>query len=195
MTRRPALPAAFFLMPAAEEQRIPLPPYPAGATPAELEAYATLCLACLHLEDWHFGWDKTTRRLGCCKMQPRRISLSRYYAEAYATKDPEQLRRTLLHELAHALAWVHHGSRGHGPVWKHYCAALGIPGERAGVRGIEFEAPRREPRFQLCHSETGEIYRTYTRRPRRTAASLRRCYIPGRKAETLGKLIIKPIAP
>ena len=65
----------------------------------ELEAYATLCLACLHLEDWHFGWDKTTRRLGCCKMQPRRISLSRYYAEAYATKDPEQLRRTLLHEL------------------------------------------------------------------------------------------------
>lgn len=181
-------------MPAAEVQPIPLPPRPAGATPAEVEAYAATCLAHLHLSGWSFGWDKTTRRLGCCKMQQRRISLSRYYAEAYATKEPEQLWRTLLHELAHALAWVHHLSRGHGPVWKRYCAALGISGERASVRGIEFEAPRREPRFSLCHSETGEIYRTYTRRPRHTAASLRRCYIPGRRAETLDKLIIKPIA-
>lgn len=181
-------------MPAAEVQHIPLPPRPAGATPAEVEVYAAACLAHLHLTGWSFGWDKTTRRLGCCKMQQRRISLSRYYAETYATKEPEQLWRTLLHELAHALAWVHHQSRGHGPVWKRYCAALGIPGERAGVRGIEFEAPRCEPRFSLCHSETGEIYRTYTRRPRHTTASLRRCYIPGRKAETLGKLIIKPIA-
>lgn len=182
-------------MSAAEAQHIPLPPHPAGATPAEVESYAAACLAHLHLEGWSFGWDKTTRRLGCCKMQQRRISLSRYYAEAYATKDPEQLRRTLLHELAHALSWVHHGSRGHGPVWKRYCAALGIPGERAGVRGIEFDTPQRAPRFSLCHSETGEIFRTYTRRPRHTTASLRRCYIPGRKAETLGKLIIKPIAP
>ena len=181
-------------MPAAAVQPIPLPPRPAGATPADVEAYAAACLAHLHLAGWSFGWDKTTRRLGCCKMQRQRISLSRYYAEAYATREPEQLWRTLLHELAHALAWVHHQSRGHGAVWKRYCAALGIPGERASVCGIEFEAPRREARFCLCHSETGEIYRTYTRLPRSSAARLRNCYIPGRKAETLGKLIIKPIA-
>ncbi|MBR1982030.1 MAG: SprT-like domain-containing protein [Akkermansia sp.] len=181
-------------MTAAEVQLIHLPPRPAGATPVEVEMYAALCLAHLHLRDWHFGWDKTTRRLGCCKMQQRRISLSRYYAEAYASREPEQLWRTLLHELAHALAWQHRGARGHGPVWQRYCTALGIPGERASVRGIEFEAPRREPRFHLCHCETGEVYRTYTRRPRHNAVSLRRCYIPGRKVETLGKLVIRPIA-
>lgn len=181
-------------MSAAEVQLISLPPRPAGATPAEVEAYAATCLGHLHLAGWSFGWDKTTRRLGCCKMQQRRISLSRYYAEAYAAREPEQLWRTLLHELAHALAWQHHGARGHGPIWQRYCTALGIPGERASVRGIAFEAPRREPRFNLCHCETGEIYRTYTRRPRHSAASLRRCYIPGRKAETLGKLVIRPIA-
>lgn len=181
-------------MPAAEVQPIPLPPRPTGASPAEVEAYAAACLQHLHLVGWHFGWDKTTRRLGCCKMQLQRISLSQYYAEAYATKGPEQLWRTLLHELAHALAWQYHGARGHGPVWQRYCAALGIPGERASVRNIELNAPQRAARFSLCHRETGEVYRTYTRRPRHSAASLSRCYIPGRRQETLGKLVIKPIA-
>ena len=181
-------------MSAPEVPQIPLPARPAGATLAEVEQYAAACMAQLHLHNWHFGWDKTSRRLGCCKTQQRRISLSRYYAETYATKEPEQLWRTLLHELAHALAWVHHSSRGHGPVWKLYCAALGIPGERASVRGIEFTAPRSAPRFNLCHQETGEIYRTYSRKPRLTTARLKTCYIPGRKSETLGKLIIKPIA-
>lgn len=181
----------------AEAKKLTLPPRPSGATPAEVEAYAAACLAHLHLEGWHFGWDKTANRLGCCKMQLRRISLSRYYAEAYATKDPEQLWRTLLHELAHALAWHYHNTRGHGPVWKHYCAALGIPGERAGVRGIEFSTPRKTPeaRFCLSHCETGEVYRTYTRAPRTSLEKLRHCYIPGRKEETLGKLIIMPIIP
>ena len=172
---------------------IPLPTRPASASPAEVEQYAAACLAHLHLHDWHFGWDKTTRRLGCCKMQQQRISLSRYYAEAYAGKDPEQLWRTLLHELAHALAWVHHRSRGHGPVWKRYCAALGIPGERACIREVDFEAPRRQPRFALQHQETGKVYRTYTRRPQRSATSLRQCYIPGLKHETLGQLVIRPL--
>ena len=178
----------------AETPAIPLPPRPA-ATRAGVEEYAAHCLAHLHLHDWHFGWDKTTRRLGCCKMQQRRISLSRYYAETYVTKAPEQLWRTLLHELAHALAWVHHGARAHGPVWKRYCTALGIHGERASARDIEFTTPRqpRPARFSLCHRETGEIYRTYTRKPRLTPARLRHCYIPGRKAETLGQLTIKPI--
>jgi hypothetical protein len=177
-----------------EVQPIPLPPRPAGATPAEVEAYAAACLAHLHLQDWCFGWDKTSRRLGCCKPQQRRISLSRYYAETYATKEPEQLWRTLLHELAHALAWHYHQSRGHSNIWKRYCAALGIPGERACVRGVEFSAPRRIPRYMLCHLETGEIYRTYISKPRLTPARLKACYIPGLKSETLGKLVIKPIA-
>ena len=181
----------------AATQQIPLLPRPAGATPAEVEAYAAACLAHLHLHDWCFGWDKTVRRLGCCKMQQRRISLSRYYAETYASKDADQLWRTLLHELAHALAWVHHGARGHGPVWKRYCAALGIPGERASARGIEFANPRPQSpaRFCLCHQETGEVYRTYTRKPRVCAHRLRSYYIPGRKADTLGKLTIKSIEP
>lgn len=182
--------------PAAVPQ-IPLPPRPAGASPAEVEQYAAACLAHLHLGEWQFGWDKTVRRLGCCKMQQRRISLSRYYAEAYASKDAAQLWRTLLHELAHALAWVHHGARGHGPVWKRYCAALGIPGERASTRGVEFTSPRPQQlaKFSLCHRETGEVYRTYTRKPRISAHRLRQCYIPGRKADTLGQLTIKSLEP
>lgn len=179
----------------AEHPTIPLPLRPAGASLAEVEQYAASCLEHLHLHGWHFGWDKTVRRLGCCKMQQRRISLSCYYVESYSTREPEQIWRTLLHELAHALAWVHHQGKGHGPVWQRYCAALGIPGERASVRGIELEHPRgtRQARFALHHRETGEVYRTYIRKPRLSAARLRQCYIPGRKADTLGKLTISPI--
>ncbi len=174
---------------------IPLPPRPPQATPDAVEQYAAACLTHLHLHDWHFGWDKTVRRLGCCKMQQRRISLSCYYAEAYAAKEPAQLWRTLLHELAHALAWVHHRASGHGAVWQRYCAALGIAGERASTRGICFSSPRppRPARFSLCHRDTGEVYRTYTRKPRISARRLQSCYIPGRKVDTLGKLTIKSL--
>lgn len=47
---------------------------------------------------------------------------------------PEQVRRTLLHELAHLVAYARAGRRriqAHGVEWKVACAELGIAGERA----------------------------------------------------------------
>ncbi len=52
----------------------------------------------------------------------------------YVSDDPlSHVRQTLLHELAHLLAYHRHGSKilAHGNEWKQACADLGIPGENA----------------------------------------------------------------
>ncbi len=173
----------------------PLPPAGKWSHPREVEAYARTCLEQLGLAGWGFHWDRATRRMGCCWPGRQRISLSRYYAAACLPAHPERLLRTLLHELAHALAWVHQRQSGHGAAWKHWCAELGIAGERATTRVEDFTPPhlRRAARYVLCHDETGEIFRHYRSKPRRSARKLRQCYIPGRREETLGHLVVRQL--
>ncbi len=175
--------------------RLSIPPCPAPNSPDFPAVWAAGCFAALGLEGWRFGTDRATRRLGCCRPAQKLITLSRYFLEHYLPRNPDLVRRTLLHELAHALAWERRRSRGHGRIWQHYCAALGIPGERAATRCEDFApgVPARPARYALVHAATGEVFRTYTSRPRRTAAQLRRCYIPGRKADTLGNLCLKAL--
>ncbi len=170
-----------------------LPPATPWTTPAEVAGYARACFAQLGLADWEFCWDRAVKRMGCCWPMRRRISLSRYYAAACLPQQAESLRRTLLHELAHALAWQHERCRGHGDAWRRWCAELGIAGERATSRVADFTPPhmQREPRYALCHDVTGEVFRYYRRKPRRSARMLRRCYIPGRREETLGHLVVR----
>ncbi len=174
---------------------ISLPPAATWQHPNDVAAYAEDCFAQLGLEEWTFHWDRAIRRMGCCWPTQRRISLSRYYAAACLPEHPEALRRTLLHELAHALAWVHQRRTGHGAAWQHWCAQLGIPGERATTRVADFTPPhlQRTVRYVLCHQTTGEIFRQYRSMPRRSDAQLRRCYISGRREETLGQLIIRKL--
>lgn len=41
----------------------------------------------------------------------------------------EEIYKTLLHEVAHLLAWKRCRHRGHGIPWRNACKDLGIPGE------------------------------------------------------------------
>ncbi len=172
-----------------------LPPASQWTHPDEVAAYARACLKQLGLAGWTFHWDRAIRRMGCCWPARQHISLSRYYAAACLPGAPERLERTLLHELAHALAWQQQRQTGHGAAWKHWCAELGIAGERATSFVPDFTPPhlQRAPRYVLCHDETGEIFRSYRRRPRRSARFLKRCYIPGRQEETLGHLVLREL--
>lgn len=166
--------------------------------PADLAAYAEQCLAVLGLGGWRFCWDRAVRRLGCCNYAKKQISLSRHYVAAYLLQEPDMVRRTLLHELAHALAMTHHRARAHGRIWQYYCAALGIAGERATCKCGDFTPPHYRPRrtrYVLCHCETGEIFRRYTNRPRTALHKVPHLYIVGRKAETLGKLCFRRVEP
>jgi len=84
------------------------------------------------LAGWRFELDRAKRRAGICRHQQRTIGLSapltRLHPEA-------EVRDTILHEIAHALA----GPRaGHGPAWvatalRIGCLALIVLGV-AGLR-------------------------------------------------------------
>ena len=161
----------------------------------DIESYAVRCFAALQLVGWRFGFDRrAVKRLGCCRMQEKCITLSVAFVLNYLERgESAPIYRTLLHELAHALAWVHHRARGHGAVWKYYCAELGIPDERATTKCEDYAAAEQRPRrvvAVLCHDVTGEVFKEFTRRPRYRADYYRRCYIPGRKEETLGHLVL-----
>jgi len=180
-------------MPKDQKLPISLPEPTLWQTPEDVGRYALACLHAAGLQDWGFAWDRAARRLGCCKPAKRCISLSIYFVKKNLRDNQALIRRTILHELAHALAWTLYRATGHGTVWKGLCARLGIPDEKARCTCADF-APasirERPDRYALCHKETGEVFRRYKTKPRITAKRLASTYITGQKAETLGKLCI-----
>jgi predicted SprT family Zn-dependent metalloprotease len=70
------------------------------------------------LTEWSFGFDHARRRFGKCDYTHRRITLSR----PLTFLNPiDEVRDTLLHEIAHALAPGDH----HGPRWRAMCRQIG----------------------------------------------------------------------
>jgi len=64
----------------------------------------------------------------------------------------EELRRTMLHELAHLLAHFRAGKTrisAHGPEWKKACADLGIAGEKR-CHNLPLRTAQRPPRFHYA---------------------------------------------
>lgn len=156
----------------------------------DVARHAGRCLGAAGLDKWSFGWDRAVKRLGCCHMKRQRVTLSRYFAECCLAAAPERILDTLLHEIAHALAWESARESGHGPVWKAWCAALGaVP--RATVADCPDFSPR-APRYRLQNRETGEVYREYARRPR-FRRPLQSLFMRGRP-DTLGKLVLVEVA-
>lgn len=76
------------------------------------------------LQGWTFEFDRARVRAGACHFADRRISLSRALT---AVHPDEQVRETVLHEIAHALVGPRHG---HDEVWRRQARAIGASGER-----------------------------------------------------------------
>ena len=71
------------------------------------------------LHEWTFRFSAARGRLGECRERERLIRLSRRHA---VNGDPREVRDTILHEIAHALA----GARArHGPAWKAIAKRIG----------------------------------------------------------------------
>lgn len=97
------------------------------------------------------------------------------------------IQDTILHEVAHALAWERHRYVGHGVQWKLICREIGaIP--RATVPQDMIQPTNYK--YALRLATTGEIVARFYRYPRKTAKNLKYCYVRGRKAETEGRLEI-----
>lgn len=76
------------------------------------------------LHDWTVVYDNAKRRAGICRYADRVIGLS---APLTAVHSFDDVRDTILHEVAHALAGARHGHDAH---WRRVAVSIGCSGER-----------------------------------------------------------------
>ena len=86
------------------------------------------------LSDWRFKFDHSTRRAGCCNYHDRVLSIS---LELARTGSDDDIKDTLLHEIAHALVGKEHH---HDAVWRAKAKEIGGSGER--THRLELAPPR-----------------------------------------------------
>jgi predicted SprT family Zn-dependent metalloprotease len=79
---------------------------------------------------WSFAFDRSKVRFGKCDFSRKQISLSRHLV---LLNPEEEVRDTILHEIAHALA--PRGS-GHGPAWRALAISIGCNGQRCYGREV-----------------------------------------------------------
>lgn len=111
------------------------------------------------LSEWALVLDRAKRRAGVCRSSERTIGLSRPLTLVHTR---EQVRDTVLHEIAHALVGP---GAGHGPRWQAAARSLGaspnrclpqdaprIPGSWRGTcpAGHTIERHRRPARVSAC---------------------------------------------
>lgn len=90
----------------------------------EAAAMGRALLSSHGLEDWSFTFDRAKRRAGMCRFDQRTISLSRHLTQLH---DADQVRDTLLHEIAHAIAGP---KAGHGSHWRAVATQIGARPQR-----------------------------------------------------------------
>lgn len=84
------------------------------------------------LGDWTVDLDRARRRAGQADHTRRRITLSRHLMALYSE---DEVRETVLHEIAHARVGASHG---HDDVWRAEARHLGASGQRL----VDSAAPR-----------------------------------------------------
>lgn len=122
----------------------------------EARELAEILMTAHGLHAWRFRFDHARTRVGVCRYDEKVIGLSKYYVQA---NDAEEVRGTILHEIAHALAGP---AAGHGAKWKAIARKLGAPTERCtrADTGVD-------PKYTLWCTRCGKRIRDYHRKPRR----------------------------
>ena len=89
----------------------------------------------LRNKGWTFGFNNNKRRLGVCKYRYMQILLSRTYV---IHNDEYEVKDTIRHKIAHALAGV---GVGHKRLWKLWAMKVGC-NNRAAARGGNINMPK-----------------------------------------------------
>ena len=105
---------------------------------------------------WHFDFDNSVKRFGCCNFSKKCITISRIITE----KAPyDAVKDVILHEIAHALAGRGHG---HNIVWKRVCVAIGAKPQRC----YDYEESGIEPptlNYSATCGGCGKVYQRVKR--------------------------------
>jgi predicted SprT family Zn-dependent metalloprotease len=157
------------------------------------------------LVGWRLQFDRAKRRAGICHYGDRVIGLS---APLTALHSEDEVRDTVLHEVAHALAGP---AAGHGPRWRAVARRLGcsaercmsadsarVPGAWVGVcpQGHTADRHRRPERVLLCrpcaaHPTLERVF-TWSHHGREVAPeSLHPTYAAELAALTRGALLLR----
>lgn len=114
-------------------------------------------------QGWGFGWHNSVHKFGVCHFGNRTITLS---TQLVGMNDAERVKRTVLHEIAHALA----GRKAkHGKKWQAICVQLGGDGQ---TYWSEENTTRVPPKY-IGTCPAGHV--SYAYRKRRTASSCGKC--------------------
>ena len=113
------------------------------------------------LRSWRFRFDRAIRRFGGCHYHRATITLS---APLTRLNDEPEIRDTLLHEIAHAIAGK---EAGHGAEWKKYAAVLGARPVRCYDQRVVAPGSRYVAHCPNCRKE----YRRQRASSRKTACS------------------------
>ncbi|MET1256001.1 SprT-like domain-containing protein [Aliikangiella maris] len=81
------------------------------------------------LHDWRIEFDNAKRRAGVCRLKLRVIGLSIYHVRL---NSDSVISDTILHELAHAIAYTLYGEVGHGFHWKNVARKIGATPKSTG---------------------------------------------------------------
>lgn len=106
------------------------------------------------LSEWTFAFNRRKRALGLCKFGARIIELSIYLVDR---NEQEEVRETILHEIAHALVGPEHG---HDAVWQAKAIEIGAKPQRCG------QADMPEGQWRADCKGCGKVYSRH-RRPKR----------------------------
>jgi predicted SprT family Zn-dependent metalloprotease len=113
-----------------------------------------------HVPHYSFGFHGKANSLGTCNYRHKRIYYSKYFL--HLTED--EVRDTILHEIAHALTQ----GDGHGRRWKQECVRLGAKPERCAAPGIQ---STKQEKYILSCSKCGFSRKVFRKLKRERSCS------------------------
>lgn len=90
--------------------------------------------------EYSFKWSNALRVFGTCNIKHKTITLSRPLTELNTI---DIVNNTILHEIAHALAYEFYRDRGHGRDWRAIAADIGCDAQRCYKTSEVKTPPRR----------------------------------------------------
>ena len=109
-------------------------------------------------QGWKFDLDSGKQRIGCCHHNTKTITYSKHYIPETPM---EEIKDTILHEIAHALCG---SGEGHGWAWKQKCIEIGARPER-----LDYESVRSKeastPNYVIECNNCGQRWKRFRLKP------------------------------